>query len=422
MEPVMINNSQTSISIRICKLFTLFTFLYASTVSVALDANRITRIEIDQIRSLKVLNDDHIKKVKQYVADQFTALFTEEKLSEIGDASRDLFETTRSKGAGQYAAAYAKGFAEAVKNAFQPNMQKAAALADKKRGEYIRLQIAIVAAFTDSAELIDELNALAQDKSEEIRLVSIKGLSMPTILTYFRSNDEAAKQAYQKTAGALKNQLAKETSALVISQIAKCALPETSDGEQLLGQCIAVRAKQYQSWDVKNEIVEWEMLKNILDVIDSRKLENSATRERSLMHSAAEIYNLAYQRYRKGMSQQDGDKKNLSILTSLSVNDLLTVILEGETRLLRTSRSERGPKMQSNIIKNKWTVTDSALQALIGVKGSVQNVFAVYPNNSSKTDLTVLPDPPAELIQNALNRLEIQNKNKKKEIIGMDQI
>jgi len=294
-------------------------------------------------------------------------------------------------------------------------MTQAGSMEDKNLAREIKLAAAIVLANCDNILVIDDLLALAKNEQEDFRYWAIKGLTMPIIRGYLTAPENT--DTLRKVITDLDSVLAKETSAVVISQIADVVPGNLEEGAKLLQDCINKRLMQYQNWTVDNELNDLEIMQKIFALVGSPELAGNPKIVKDLVRSTTELYCAAYQRYVKGMQAKGPGDKNLVVLSDTSRQDLETLLIEGELGFLRICKRMQQGRFLLAMQSARWVEMKVIITQLIGPQGWVNQTFGItLASANQELPGPLIPDPPDQLIQNAFNLQSAQGNT-----IGSDQ-
>lgn len=406
-------NFKNNISLSVLFLMTIWTALPCGTAN-----GKVSRKEIDQIRLLNLLNEQHSTKIDAFVKERFDSMLQAEDATDLSDLARDLIETAQSTKRADVRLAYSNRFAGAVKSAYKIVLEQADNHPDKSLAEQIKLQAVVVVAHTDNVSMIEDLLGLLGNETVEIRYWAIKGLSMPVIQDYLGARDnEDNQEDVKKVNSALAGALTEESSPMIIAEIATAVITNGGEWVKILQDCVAKRIAQYKSWAVDNESADEQILQKIFGIVERRLRQGGAVgrEERELVGSAAQLYAAAFERYTKGMRYAT-EGKVIAIVPEASRSQLLTLLIESEKRFLRISNSIRSASFIPDVRKQKWIRLYKSFDRLLGPRGDVQRVFEIYPQDGGENSkLVELPEPPMALVKQAQVLDEIKDK-----IIGAD--
>ena len=393
--------------LRICQLFLVIALpaLMAETL-LGQNTSSVRLSDIEQIRNLTLLQQETMDKLKSYINNEFNEMF---EVKDPSDKTQNLLKIAQSLSRQEEVRQmYSDSYTQAVLDAASKVQTQSMNIGDKN----IYLQCVIVIAGADNKLTIPTLLELIKSDMPEVKYWAISGFGTKQISMYF--NSEEGKNDFNTVVSALNEMLANEESDSIIGKIADVALLTTDEGINLLDSCVKKRAKQYQAWkNIGNEMVDYRMFMKTISVVRSGVHKDFKRRESQLMHIASEIYWLAWQRYQLGSSAQpEGSEKEISIFeNSTSLNNLLTILIEGEKQLLlvaATPGEQPDYRMTSNyLMNNSWAVLNKRVDVLIGKTGMVQKMFDIY-GSKTEIDLPQLNAPPAELVENAQNFSKIR--------------
>ena len=387
---------------QVLSLLVLVVVALTTNISFAQEVTRVRSSEIDQIRNMTLLQQEDMDRLKSYVQSEFDDLFEardpSDKASNLLKISQSLSRQSDVK------QLYSDSFTQAVLE----SAKKVQAQCIETGNTSVYLQTVIIIAGTDNKIAIPALLEHLKSNLIEVRYWAISGFGTPALTDYLGSDD--GKNDLTKISAALNELLANETSANIIGKIAEVAVLATDEGIELLDSCIKKRTQQYQAWEnVGNELIDHQVFMRIINTVRSGIHKDFKRREAELMHIASQIYWMAWQRYYLGnsMTNESSDTEISIFVNGTSQNNLLTTLIEGEKQLLAITGEQPDYRMTSNnLINNRWEVLERRVEVLIGRSGAVQRIFEIY-GNRTETDLPKFEVPPAKLLKNAENYLQV---------------
>ena len=385
-----------------CNIFHILFLLTAVMAGNYVSAQSISSQDVEVIRQRNLLRAEDMETIKNYVKQELTSMLDardpSDKITEVAEINQSLSPQKDVKD--MYSNEYTKAVLESVTEV----QSQLTGMEDKEKANAIYIHTIQAIANTDNPLATDALLGYASNEDLNIRYFAIEGLSKPAITEYFSSDNGQA--TYKKVADGLKAVLNNETSPEVIGIIAEAAVLTSDTGIDLISSCVAKRASQYKSWNgIGNEMVDYHMMSKIISVVRSGVNADFKRKDASLMAVASEIYNLAWQRYYLGSKQiepKSGEEYCIFNNTP-SKSNLLTILVEGEKALASLTADDSSLKMTGgNLLRNSWQVLEKRVDKLVGLHGLVNDKFDIY-GNKTETGLTTLPEPPAEMLENALN-------------------
>ena len=377
----------------------------------------VTQQEIEKIRSLTVLTDQHLESLKEYIAEQFRLILRANEPSEASILTGDLLDISKGKMTEESTAKLYSGcFAAAVKQSYPEIYNKGRQLSanpDAKQGQLgnqLRLSAAVLLASSDNTVVIEDMISLLDDDLTEVRYWAAKGLTGKNIKSDMAKSDTAAAMI-NKVLDGLRRCLGKEEQGSVIAQIAAAAdLPDQAAGGAIMQACAAKRLEQYRKWSVHNEWVDQEIILLMVDAAGSEKARQDEELRRGLIRGSANLYGAAYERYSKGMLYKGPDGSEVVLLSVESQEALSTLLIEGEIVFIRIVNQITGsgrtgrflPAMQGT----NWKKMEAAYLALMGTDGAVNRAFDIYGSGGPLT----LPEPPKDVVERAKTLAEVASK------------
>lgn len=377
------------------------------------DGQTVTLNDINAIQGKSVLTDKDKASIASYVQDQLGVMLSSDNAADLAAAKKDLYKARFSKSPNAVQI-YANHFASAIKENYRNVFNRAGEIADKKLAAQIQLTVAIAVAETDSPELLEDYLFLLKEKSEAIRYWGAKGLSGLAMYQFLMDEDSDSEKLRAVLDG-LEQCLAGETNVMVITAITQAAaLPVHADALDIVYDSLNKRLEQYQAWTVEEELQDLVMMRYVLEMVDSELLDGNEELQTELMRKAVQLYSAGYYRYSLG-KQCDQGNANLILLDNSSQQQLETFLIEGE-RLMRLvcdridATVSTTPRFLNAVDSGKCAELERAYTLLLDREnGSVHRVFDIYPEEGVNP-YPPLASPPAELIEKAQTRLQIDTE------------
>ncbi|MBN1846724.1 MAG: hypothetical protein JW810_13655 [Sedimentisphaerales bacterium] len=378
-------------------------------------AGGASRAEIDRIRNLSVLTEDHLNLINQFVEEQFRLLAAVTDAAAASEVTKDLAETAQSstrETATQRS--YSDRYSRAVKNAYGPIYQRSLQMRQdpdesvQNLGMQMALATGVILAAADNPVLIDDLAALLKDPAEIVRYWAAKGLAQTEVLG-FLANEENANLA-TTVLTALDQAADQSDSGATLAQIAMAAdLLNANRSVELIDKCLRKRMDQYRGWTVQEEWTDMELITYVVTVAGQEAIYRQPELRNRLILGVVELYHAAYERYRIGLHFKTDDT-TVDLLNEQSQSALETILIEGERLLINLATREippPGSRFQAALKEPTPKRLSTAYDLLLSKTGAVNRAFQIYSENYS---LNPFPNPPPKIIERALN-LQTLEKN-----------
>lgn len=279
------------------------------------------------------LTDPQIEQIDKFWQASLDQMLLTEDSATISQLAQNLVQ---EKGAAD--TAFGKAYLQAAKKHLAQAFQTIANWQPSERKRQVVLNLTIVLAQMQSAELLELSLPLLSHPDAAVRYWAVRVVCQAPIASAIATKPAVQADLFK----ALQAAVAQETQADVLrAMVSFAAMVNTDPAAQLLAAILDKRIAAYQSWNVANESFDGFLLKTVgMQIL----AEQPSARRSMLAQKFATLYAMVFQRY---MAEP-------SPLTDAQRNALLTVIAEVDNQVLTRVMDNQPTSILRSIRQPMW--------------------------------------------------------------------
>ena len=303
-----------------CFVLSILAVVFIPMVSVfAADSAQIELVK--QKVGTGKLSPQDISVLGDFIGNSIQEMFVQPDISQIS-VIRTQMVAQKGTSPSQYAMQYAMAAKKGISNAYS----QLSSQPDGLRKDHIELNLLIFAAEVQSLQMADFGFSKLDDGNAAVQYWAIKTIASPQIASQLTSRGTSDPELQKKIVSALEKSVNKglyPASLGVVVEFAN-ALKDKS-AEDLLVQIAEKRMSQYESWKVKYELLEADLLK----ALAKKALTTNTISQRALCAKTySQLFSYVMQRYFLG---QD-------VLSDVSKLQLTSVMVDVEQSTIGPGR------------------------------------------------------------------------------------
>jgi hypothetical protein len=334
--------------------------------------------QIDSVLSKKVLTEQDLKSIDDYVRNAVSAILNERDLTKIA-RYREAIVTRKGGPQGQYV----QQFNDSAEKYLTEALKSARNLRPAKRQTMVVTNLLILIDGLENSRFCELAKSMLDDENVVVRYWAVRCLSNPNVITQLKSGQAANPNQVQQITEKFKSMVPKSSPEILNLMARYSAAVETQQGYELLLQIADQRIKSYIDWSVNQEIMDCDILKLLESNISSL---TDKTNVSSLAQRFAQLYSCAIQRYVNGGN----------ILNASQKSQLITVIVETEEKSIRNMVGTQ-QNLRKAIEQNQAPALTEEHNRLLGSNTTQGQLSSKYGFNYGKTDSGSIRNAPLTL-------------------------
>jgi len=351
--------------------------------------------EVDKVRIKKVLNNQDLKIIDDFLADAIQELVRTRDFTEI--AKRRTVILSRQSTQGQQAQ-YAQQFSESARKYIAEGFIDAQELRRPERITAVTINLLILMDGLHDLGLVDQAIKMLKNENMVIRYWAVHCLTNPGIITQLNSATESNSNQASVIAGHLKELIETSTPEIVALIARFAAGAKIPQAEELLSKIADLRIKQYAGWTVKYELYDRDLLRFLSSKIPVPSpspvgpLPTTSSTNPAVAQRFAQLYSYAIQRYIKGSS----------ILNETQKGHLASVLVDTEDKCIGRLLGKPQLTIRRALERNNVQAILAEHDRLLGtatITGQLPTTLKFNYGTTGSRKRTAplpLPDPPAK--------------------------
>ena len=376
----------------------IFVVLVASLVLVLNSGSvAVNTGDVDRVRLKRVLDDQDLKIIDDFLADAIQELVGTRDLTEI--AKRRTVILSRQSSTQAQQAQYAQQFSESARRHIAEGFRDADDLSRMERVTAVKINLLILMDGLHDLGLADQAIAMLKNENMVTRYWAVHCLTNPEIITQLNAAIASNANQASAIAGQLKD-IVETSSPEIAVMIARFAADvKIPEAEQLLYQIADMRIKRYADWTVKYELYDSTILKLLANKIPLPSVSPAGTiptptsTKPAVARRFAQLYSYAIQRYSKGRD----------FLNDIQKGHLVTVLIETEDKCLGRLLGKPQLTIRRALERNNVPAVLAEHDRLLGATATPGQLpatlnfdYGTTTTSPKRTAPLSLPDPPTK--------------------------
>lgn len=364
-----------------------FFILATSSSSVAVDTT-----DIDKVRNNKVLDDQDLKIIDDFLAQAVQELVRTRDFTSIAKVRTVILSRHKST-QGQYI----QQFSESAHKHISAGFEQAQTLNPQERKTKVIINLLILIDGLEDLRLANLALGMLKNDSKVVRYWAVHCLTNPAIIEQLNSGTTSNVKVATIIAEQFK-QLVESSSPEIIALMTKFASDvNIPQAEELLLQIADMRIKKYADWTVEYELLDSTILKSLNNKISlpsegpGGSTPTTSSGKLAAAQHFGQLYSYAIQRYVIGSE----------ILSDIQKQHLASVLVEIEDKCLGRLIGKQQTTIKRAIERNMVTALIAEHNRLLGDETTPGQLplklgfdFGTTTDGSKRTAPIPLPSPP----------------------------